>query len=37
MKKKKETKDALRKLKEKDHDKSRTECWENRKAYERTV
>jgi hypothetical protein len=37
MEKKREMKEALRKFKEKDDDKSRIEYWENRKAYERTV
>jgi hypothetical protein len=37
MEKKRETKEALRKFKEKNDDESRTEYWENRKAHERTV
>jgi dihydroneopterin aldolase len=37
MEKKKETKETLRKFKEKDSDESRIEYWESRKVYERTV
>jgi hypothetical protein len=35
--KKTETKEALRKPKEKNADEGRTEYWERRKAYERTI
>jgi hypothetical protein len=35
--KERDTKDILRKFREKDDDKTRIEHWESRKAYERTV
>jgi ribosomal protein S21 len=37
LEKKTEKKEALRKLKRKDDDKSRLEYWKNRKAYERKI
>jgi hypothetical protein len=37
MAKKRESKEALRKFKEKDNEESRTEYWKSRKAYGRAV